>query len=121
MKKFLIQVGVVVALAGAAALPAHAEHRDSGFAFDVRRTIVDTNDGYRRYDRRDHRYRRDIRHAFKHRRQDRRQHRRAGARHNRWHWRNDDRWDGYYNEDHAGLHHDQRHGHRDFHRRQRRH
>lgn len=117
MKNFLIQVGVVVSLAGAAALPAAAEHRDLGFALEIERAPVQYKDGYRQYDWRDYRYGHDIRHARKHKKKHRKQHRRNVV--SRWHWRNDYRWDGYYYDDHADIHHDQRHGHRDFHRRQR--
>ncbi len=121
MKKFLIQVGVVVSLTGIAVLPVYAEHKDVGFAPEFSRVTVRYYDGYRRSDWRDYRYGRDFRHARRHQRQHGRQHRRDGVRHNSWHWRNDNRWDGYYDDDHADLHHDQRHGHRDSHRRQRRH
>ncbi len=117
MKNFLIQVGVVVSLAGAAALPAAAEHRDPGFAFEIERAPVQYKDGYRQYDWRDYRYGHDIRHARKHKKKHRKQHRRNVV--SRWHWRNDYRWDGYYYDDHADIHHDRRHSHWDFHRRQR--
>ena len=121
MKKFLIQVGVVVSLTGAIALPAHAEHQDFGFAFDIGRAFVAFNDGYRRHEWRDYRYERDVRHARKHQRKHRRQHRRDARRHDGWHWRNDSRWDRYYNEDQSDVHRDKRHGQRDSHRRQRHH
>ena len=121
MKKLLIQVGVVVSLTGAAALPAYAEHQDRGFAPGAGRAIVRYDDGFWRYEWRAYRNYRDISHARKHKRDHRQRHRRELVRHDRWHWRNDDRWDGYYSEDHANVHHQQRHGHRDFHRRQRRH
>lgn len=121
MKKLLIQVGVVVSLAGGAALPAQAEHQDFAIALHTSRAIVHYNDDYRRYDRHNYRYDRSFRHALKHKRKHYRQHRRSAVGHNRWHGRNDDRWDGYYYKDHADLHHDQRRGHRNFHGRQQRH
>ena len=119
MKKFLIQIGVVVSLAGAVAIPAHAEHRQRDAEPGFSRTIVQYDGGYRRYDWRG--FFREIRHARKHTSDHRRQHRREFVRHDRWHWRNDDRWDGYYYGDHAKVHHEQRHAERDFHRNQRRH
>ncbi|MCZ6710601.1 MAG: hypothetical protein O7B25_09575 [Gammaproteobacteria bacterium] len=121
MKKLLIQVGVVLSLTGAAALPAHAEHQDPRFVPEIGRAVARYDGVFWRYDWRDDRYFRDIRHGRKHKRDHRKQHRRQSVRHDRWHWRNDDRWDGYYSEDHADAHHEQRHGHRDFHRGQRRH
>ena len=120
MKKFLIQVGVVVSLTGAAALPAYAEHQNSGVEARFGRVIVQYDDRYRRYDWRDN-YFREARHARKHDRRHRKHHRRELVKHDRWHWRNDYRWDGYYYRDHAGLHHEQRHSERDFHRSERRH
>jgi len=119
MKKSLIQIAILMSLTAAAALPAYAQHQNSSFVRETSRMSVQHKHRYRPHDWRS--YFSEIRHARKHNRDHRRWHGRKSVHHDRWHWRNDDRWDGYYYQDHADIHHEQRHAESNFHHRQRRH
>jgi len=114
--KFIAIAGLVAAMAS----PANAKHGDLQFAVRVGPAYVHYDDVYRHHDGH-RRYGRHYRHRLKHKKRHHKRHDRQNYSHDLWHRYNDGRWDRYYDDDHRHLHHELRRGHRDFHRKQRRH
>jgi hypothetical protein len=115
MKKHVIELTAMVALAAAMASPANAGHGELEVAARKGPTYVQHNNVYRLIDRHRH-YDRDHRPWRKHQKRHRKHHRRWAYEHDLWHWYNDYRWDRYYDFEHRELHRDLRLGHHDFHR-----